>query len=63
MYTNPSHTLLDIHKEAIRWEQEGMSEEGRARSYPVPSLCSTHVSTTSNTSSTGNYSVEIAEIK
>lgn len=60
---HPSHTLLDIRKEAIRWEREGLSVEGRARSYSVPSLCATHVSTTSNTSSTGNCSAEIAEIK
>jgi hypothetical protein len=67
---HPSHTLLDIHKWviyglfwAIRWEREGMSVEGQAQSYSVSSLCATHVSTTSNTSSTGNYSTEIAEIK
>lgn len=60
---HPSYTLLDIRKEAIRWEWEGMSVEGRARSYSVPSLCAMHVYTIPNTSSTGNYSAEIAEIK
>lgn len=60
---HPSHTLLDIRKEAIRWEQEGMSLERRERSYSVPSFCATQVSTTSNTSSKSNYSAEIAEIK
>ncbi len=60
---HPHFTLLEIRKEAIRWEREGMSVEGRARSYSVPLLCATHVSTTSNPSSIGNHSVEIAEIK
>ncbi|KAI2662619.1 Retrovirus-related Pol polyprotein [Labeo rohita] len=59
---HPDFTLLDIRKEAIRWEQEGMSVEGRARSYSVPSMCATHVYNISNTSSTSNYSAEIAEI-
>lgn len=60
---HPSYTLLDIRKEAIRWEREGMAVEGRSRSYSVPSLCATQVSTTPTTSSVGNYSAEIAEIK
>lgn len=39
-----------------------MSVEGRARSYSVPSLCATHVSTIQNISSTGSYSAEIKEL-
>lgn len=60
---NPDYTLLEVRKEAIQWEREGMSVEGRARSYSVPSLCATHLSTTSNTPSAARYSTEIAEIK
>lgn len=36
---NPDFTLLDIRKEAIRWEQEGQPAETRKRSYSVPSYC------------------------
>lgn len=60
---HPCYTLLDIRKEAIRWEREGMSVEGRARSHSVPSLCATHISTIQNASNTSSYSAEIAEIK
>ena len=39
---NPTHTLIDVRAEAIRWEQEGRSEEPRSRSFSVPSFSSVH---------------------
>lgn len=33
----PMATLIDIRKQAIRWEQEGMTEPPRARSFSLPS--------------------------
>lgn len=42
---NPTHTLIDVRAEAIRWEREGRSEEPRGRSYSVPSFSSAHYST------------------
>lgn len=41
---HPSHTLIEIRAEAIRWEREGRSEEPRCRSYSVPSFSSVHYS-------------------
>lgn len=33
----PTATLIDVRKQAIRWEQEGMTEAPRARSFSLPS--------------------------
>lgn len=46
---HPDYTLLDNQIEDILWEQEGMSLEGQAQSSSVPSMCATHVSSTSCT--------------
>lgn len=45
----PESTLLDIRREAIRWEQEGQPVEVRKRSYSVPSYCALHRSQNSRT--------------
>lgn len=36
---NPGYTLLDVRREAIRWEQEGQPSDARGRSQSVPSYC------------------------
>lgn len=36
---NPVMTLLEARNEALTWEREGRVNEGRPRSYSVPSLC------------------------
>lgn len=36
---NPGYTLLDVRREAIRWEQEGQPSDTRGRSQSVPSFC------------------------
>lgn len=38
VWQNPTYTLLDVRREANRWEQEGQPSEGRGRCYSV--LCS-----------------------
>lgn len=36
-YCEPLATLLEVHAEAMRWEQEGMPGGGRGLSHSVPS--------------------------
>lgn len=39
---NPAYDLHDIRDAAVRWEREGRPQEGRPRSYSVPSVYSIH---------------------
>lgn len=59
-------TLLDVRKEAIRWEREGMPCEPRGRSYSVPSISAMQGSTSQNRSGmtpAKPTSDELAELK
>lgn len=41
---HPGYTLLDVRREAIRWEQEGQPSDPRGRSQSVPSFCAVQCS-------------------
>lgn len=59
----PAATLLDVRREAIRWEREGIQPEGRPRSFSVPSICATHTSRLSDKTNSLPPQIEMAEIK
>lgn len=65
----PTATLIEVRKEAIRWEQEGSVEPPRPRSFSLPSverpfgLAGTSCAMTGNTHSTQAPKSELAELK
>ncbi|CAI5643241.1 unnamed protein product [Oreochromis niloticus] len=66
--SHPTATLMDVRREAILWEREGIPGGGRGRSYSVPSVAGfqhtvQEVPFSSNQAGTAPYHPELHELK